>query len=53
MKQPIDPIAEAWKQLHREPLPLVLSRSPIVLAGEAQAAKNQKRRGKHTLPVCV
>lgn len=53
MKQPKDPIAEAWKQLHRIPLPSPLVRSQIQRAGEATAAMGKKGNGKHVMAVCA
>lgn len=53
MKCPKDPIAEAWKQLHRIPLPSSLIRSQIQRAGEAAAACGKKGKGKHVLAVCA
>lgn len=53
MKHPQDPIAYAWAQLHRIPLPASLASTAIQRAGHANGALGKKGRGKHILAVCV
>lgn len=48
-----DPIAEAWKALHRTPLPKTLMLSEIQRAGQANAALGKKGKGRHLLAVCT
>lgn len=53
MKRPVDPIAEAWKQSHKTPLPPQLQQANCQRAGYANAVKGKIGKGKHTLAVCV
>lgn len=53
MKQPLDPIAYAWQQKHREPMPKQLQQSNAERAGVAAGASGKKGKGKHVLAVCV
>lgn len=53
MKRPLDPIAEAWKQSHKTPLPTSLQQNACQRAGAANGTLGKKGKGKHVLAVCI
>lgn len=52
-RQLIDPIAQAWKQLHRTALPRSLVLNEMQRAGQALAVLGKKGKGKHVMAVCA
>jgi hypothetical protein len=54
MKRPlIDPIAHAWKNLQRIPLPAPLVLTQSQRAGHANARLGKTGKGKHVMAVCI
>ena len=49
----IDPIAKAWKQSHKSPLPKPLVVNEMQRAGQALAVLGKKGKGKHVMAVCA